>query len=109
MLPEIVRREFTEACRMRRTKRDALSAHRRRLRRKGVVRLEVSVRKEYAPLVRGVVKALGDPEREAQASSLLREHFSDATPMGFKALLAAAPLENIDLTRDRDTARDLEM
>jgi len=86
-----------------------LSAYRRRLKRRGVVRLEVNVRKEDAPLVRGVVKALGDPERETEARALLRERFGTIKPMGLKALLAAAPLEGIDLTRERDTGRDLEL
>jgi len=42
-------------------KKQALSAYRRRLKRRGVVRLEVHVRKEDAPRVRGVIAALGDP------------------------------------------------
>jgi hypothetical protein len=94
---------------MSRPKKQALSAYRRRLKRQGVVRLEVSVRKDDAPLVRGVVKALGDPEREAEARVLLRERFGTAKLTGFKALLAAAPLEGIDLTRERDTGRDIEL
>jgi hypothetical protein len=91
------------------TKRQALTAHRRRLRGRGVVRLEVSVRKDDAALVRGVVKALSDPEREAEARLLLRQRFGAAKPTGFKALLAAAPLEGIDLTRDRDAGRNIEL
>lgn len=89
------------------SRRKALSTHRRRLKRQGVVRLEVNVRKDDAPLVRGVVEALGDPEREAEARALLRERF--VKPTGFKALLAAAPLEGIDLTRGRDSGRDFEL
>ena len=45
------------------TQRKALSTYRRRLKRRGVVRLEVHVRKDDAALVRGVVKALADPWR----------------------------------------------
>jgi len=91
------------------TKKQALSAYRRRLKRHGVVRLEVSVRKDDAPLVRGVVRALGDPAREADARTLLRERFGTGKPSGLKALLAAAPLEGIDLSREHDTSRDLEL
>ena len=94
---------------MARSKRQTLTAHRRRLKRRGVVRLEVNVRKDDAPLVRGVVKALDDPEREAEARLLLRERFGVAKPTGFKALLAAAPLEGIDLTRERDAGRNIEL
>jgi hypothetical protein len=91
------------------TKRKTLSTYRRRMKRQGVVRLEVHVRRDDAPLVRGVVKALGDPEREAEARALLRERFGAARRGGLKALLAAAPLEEVDLTRERDTGRDLEL
>jgi hypothetical protein len=94
---------------MPRAKRQSLSAYRRRLKRRGVVRLEVSVRKGDAPLVRGVVDALGDPERETEARALLRERFGTARPLGFKALLAAAPLEGIDLSRERDPGRSVDL
>ncbi|OJU26686.1 MAG: hypothetical protein BGN91_03950 [Nitrobacter sp. 62-13] len=84
-----------------------LSAHRRRLKRRGVVRVEVQVRKEDAALVRGVAQALSDPTRETEARALLRERFGAANAKGLKGLLAAAPLEGIDLTRERDFGRDI--
>lgn len=87
----------------------AVSDYRRRLKRKGVVRLEVHVRKDDAALVRGVVDALADPEREAEARALLRERFGTGRATGLKALLAAAPLEGIDLTRERDFGRDVDL
>ncbi len=86
--------------------RKALSTYRRRLKRRGVVRLEVHVRKDDAALVRGVVQALADPEREREARALLRERFGAGTAKGLKALLASAPLEGIDLSRDRDFGRN---
>jgi hypothetical protein len=85
-----------------------LSAHRRRLKRQGVVRVEVNVRKDDAVLVRGVVKALNDPDRRSEVRNLLRERFVTAKSKGLKALLAAAPLEGIDLSRPRDFGRDVE-
>jgi hypothetical protein len=91
------------------TQRKALSRYRRRLKRRGVVRLEVHVRKDDAALVRGVVKALADPGRESEARALLRERFGIGTATGFKALLASAPLEGIDLSRDRDFGRDIRL
>lgn len=91
------------------TRRKTLSTYRRRMKRQGVVRLELHVRRGDAPLVRGVVKALRDPEREAEARALLRERFGAARPGGLKALLATSPLEDVDLTRERDTGRDLEL
>lgn len=83
-----------------------IAAFRRRLKRRGVVRVEVHVRKDDAALVRGVAKALADPSREAEARTLLRERFGAAQAKGFKALLAGAPLEGIDLTRAHDFGRD---
>ncbi len=96
-----------ESLRMAQRKPNSLAVHRRRLRRQGVVRVEVSVRKEDAVLVRGVARALADPERAAEARMLLRERFGAARATGLKALLAAAPLDGIDLTRERDFGRDV--
>jgi hypothetical protein len=91
------------------TKRKALSTYRRRMKRQGVVRLEVHVRRDDAPLVRSVVKALSDPQRGSETRALLRERFGGGTATGLKALLAAAPLEGIDLTRERDTGRNIDL
>lgn len=88
------------------TKRKPLSVYRRRLKRRGVVRVEVHVRKDDAALVRGVAQALSDPAREAETRAVLRERFGGVKAKGLKALLAAAPLEGIDLTRERDLGRN---
>lgn len=87
----------------------ALSTYRRRLKREGIVRLEVKVRKEDAALVRNVASALVDPERESDARALLRERFGVPETAGLKALLAAAPLEGVDLRRERDFGRDVAL
>jgi hypothetical protein len=89
--------------------RKPLSAFRRRLKRRGIVRVEVHVRKDDAALVRGVAQALSDPAREAETRTLLRERFGGANAKGLKALLAAAPLDGIDLTRERDLGRDIAL
>jgi hypothetical protein len=91
------------------TQRKALSTYRRRLKQRGMVRLEVHVRKDDAALVRGVVQALADPDRESEARALLRERFGVGPAKGFKALLAAAPLEGIDLSREPDFGRDVRL
>jgi hypothetical protein len=88
---------------------NALSGYRRRLKRNGMVRVEIHVRKDDAPLVRGVVKALNDPDQRTEARNLLRDRFGAAKAKGLKALLAAAPLEGIDLERDRDYGRKIEL
>jgi hypothetical protein len=86
----------------------SLSEYRRRLKRRGVVRLEVHVRKEDAPLVRSVVTALSDPSRESETRAMLRERFGGRKVTGLKALLVSAPLEGIDLSRQRDFGRDVK-
>jgi hypothetical protein len=89
--------------------RKPLAAYRRRLKRRGMIRVEVHVRKGDAALVRGVARALSDPAREAEARSVLRDHFGSGRATGLKALLAQAPLEGIDLTRERDLGRDVTL
>lgn len=82
---------------------------RKRRQRQGYVRVEVQVRKEDAPLVREVANALGDPTREADTRALLRERVLPPRAGGLKALLAAAPLEGIDLERSRDPGREVDL
>jgi hypothetical protein len=91
------------------THRKALSSYRHRLKRRGVIRLEVHVRKDDAALVRGIVRVLQDPERGGEARALLREHFGVGKAEGLKALLASAPLEGINLGRERDSGRDVRL
>ena len=79
---------------------------RKRRQRQGFVRVEVQVRKEDAGLVRDVATALGDPAREAETRALLREKIASARSGGLKALLAAAPLEGIEIDRPRDFGRE---
>ena len=93
---------------MPRPQKTTLSAYRRRQKQRGVLRLEVHVRKGDASLIRGVAKALSDPARAVETRALLQERFG-AQATGLKQLLAAAPLEGIDLTRERDLGRDLAL
>lgn len=79
---------------------------RKRRQRQGFVRVEVQVRKEDAGLVRDVATALGDPMREAETRALLREKIASARAGGLKALLAAAPLEGIEIDRPGDFGRE---
>ena len=92
-----------------RQKKKSLAQFRQRLKRLGVVRLEVHVRKEDAALVRGIVTALADPNRQFETRALLREHFGASKASGLKALLVSAPLEGIDLSRPCDFGRDVEL
>ncbi len=87
----------------------ALSSYRRRLKQQGIVRLEVRVHKEDVSLVRDVVSALDDPERANETRTLLHERLGTSKTTGLKALLASAPLEGVDLERDRDLGRELDL
>lgn len=87
----------------------SVAIHRAHKQRKGFVRVEVSVLKEDANLVRRVASALSDPSRQAEARSLLRQGFADQPKVSLKALLASAPLDGIDLERSRDLGRDVDL
>lgn len=87
----------------------ALTNYRRRLKGQGLVRLEVKVRKADALLVREVVSALADPKLETQTRAFLHTRFTTAKTKDFKAFLASAPLEGIDLTRAPDFGRDVDL
>ena len=86
-----------------------LATHRSRMERQGFVRVEVSVRKEDANLVRCVASALSDPSRRAEARRLLRQRFVEPSKVSLKALLAAAPLDGIDLDRSPDPGREVDL
>jgi hypothetical protein len=104
--PEIIREKFSP---MSQSKPKSLSAYRRRLKRRGVVRIEVHVHKNDAALVRSVARALSDPAVETETRVLLRERFGVAEAKGLKELLASAPLEGLDLTRKRDVGRKVAL
>ena len=87
----------------------AVAEHRRRLRSRGLLRVEVQVRGEDAPLVRAVAAALADPDQAGEARALLRRRFGPEPTRSLKDLLAAAPLDDIDLTRSRDTGRAIDL
>jgi hypothetical protein len=91
-----------------RTRSSALATHRARKTRQGFVRVEISVRKEDASLMRRVAAALTDPARERDARSLLLRGFAKPAG-GLKALLASAPLDGVDLDRVRDLGRDVDL
>jgi hypothetical protein len=86
-----------------------VAIHRARKERQGFVRVEVTVRKEDASLVRRVASALSDPSRQDEARKLLRQRFVEPPKVSLKALLASAPLDGIDLDRGRDLGRDVDL
>jgi hypothetical protein len=86
-----------------------LATHRARMQRKGFVRVEVNVRKEDVSLVRRMASALSDPSRQAEARRLLQQGFVPPPKLSLRALLASAPLDGIDLDRNSDPGRDLDL
>lgn len=87
----------------------AVAEHRRRLRGRGLQRLELQVRGEDAPLLRAVAAALADPGKAAEARALLRGRFAPPPVRSLKDLLASAPLDGVDLVRSRDTGRAVDL
>jgi hypothetical protein len=53
--------------------------------------------------------ALSDPSRQAEARRVLRQRFVELPKVSLKALLAAAPLDGIELDRSRDPGRDIDL
>ena len=87
----------------------SVAIHRARKQREGFVRVELSIRKEDVGLVRRVASALSDPSRQDEARKLLNQGFAEPPKVSLKALLASAPLGGIDLDRDRDLGRDIDL
>ncbi len=94
---------------MPKSQRSALTKFRARQKRQGVVRVEVKVHREDAALVRRVAHTLLDPVRSTEARALLKRQFNEPLARGLKGLLAAAPLDGIDLERVRDTGRKVDL
>ena len=90
-------------------RKTSVTTYRDRMKRQGLVRVEVQVRREYAGLVRDVASALGDPEREAETRALLRDRIARHPATGLKALLASAPLDGIEIDRPRDMGREITL
>jgi hypothetical protein len=89
--------------------KSSVASHRARMARRGLVRVEVSVSKGDAGLVRLVAAALADPTRQAAARMLLRQRFVEPPKLSLKALLASAPLDGIELDRSPDLGREVDL
>ncbi|MGA0594513.1 hypothetical protein [Enterovirga sp. CN4-39] len=76
---------------------------------RGVVRVEVEVRLEDAPLIRMVARALRDPGRAPTARAMLDRRLARTEAAGLKELLASAPLDGIELDRSQDTGRIVDL
>lgn len=85
-----------------------VAGFRKRLKQRGLVRVEVQVRRGDAALMRGIAAALNDPTREAETREALRKRLG-STSTDLKALLEAAPFDDLELERDRDVGRPVAL
>jgi hypothetical protein len=87
----------------------SVAEHRKRLKQRGLARVELRVPKEDAPLLREIAAALADTARAPEARRRLRENFPCYAGMNFKELLAAAPLDlDLDFERAIDRRREID-
>lgn len=87
----------------------AVRNHRRRLKERGLKRVEIHAAGSDAALIRDLAKILREDDERA---ALVRTGLDDLVterPAGLKALLAAAPLEGIRITRSRESGRAIEL
>jgi hypothetical protein len=77
------------------------------MKRAGLVRVELKVRRRDAALLRRIARSLADPDEGEDLRRILKTHASKR--VGLKALLAMAPLEGVDLERPRDLGRKVEL
>ena len=72
--------------------------------------LAKSQRRNLLPSAAANCMCASPHERRAKdARAFLHERFRPEPGKGFKALLASAPLEGVDLARERDYGRDVSL
>ena len=100
----------TRRCRVTATRR-AVRKHRRNLKKRGILRVEVQASPADAGLLRSAARVLaGNSADAARVRRLLREELGpELEALDLKELIESAPLEGIDLTRRRDLPRDVEL
>ncbi len=92
------------------TRVKALTAHRSRLKKRGLARVEVQVPAADADLIRRAAQSLrGEADTAARLRVQLSSLLSAKGEPRLKEILAAAPLEDIDLTRTPDRGRTVEL
>lgn len=87
----------------------AVRDHRRRLKERGLKRVEIHAAESDAALIRQLAKILRE---DSDRSALLRTRLGDMVterPTGLKLLLVAAPLEDIRITRSQESGRTIEL
>jgi hypothetical protein len=91
--------------------RRAVLKHRRNLKRRGILRVEVQASPADAGLLRSAARVLSSNSADAaRVRRLLREALGpELGALDLKELIESAPLEGIDLTRRKDLPRDVAL
>ena len=91
--------------------RRAVLKHRRNLKKRGILRVEVQASPADAGLLRSTARVLRSNSADAaRVRRLLREALGpEVGSVDLKQLIESAPLEGIDLTRSKDLPRDVEL
>jgi hypothetical protein len=91
--------------------RRAVRKHRRNLKKRGILRVEVQASPADAGLLRSAARVLSSNSADAaRLRRLLREALGpEFEALDLKELIESAPLEGIDLTRRKDLPRDVEL
>ena len=87
----------------------AVRDHRRRLKERGLKRVEIHAAEADAALIRHLAKILREDDERAELVRTRLDDLIAERPAGLKTLLAAAPLEGIRITRSRDSGRTVEL
>jgi len=88
----------------------AVRSHRRRLKDRGLQRVEVQVSEHDAQLIRRLGRLLReDDEKAAGLRQQLSTMVGAEEESGLKVLLAAAPLQGVRITRSRDRGRSVDL
>ena len=92
------------------SQKKAVQRHRDRQRKKGIVRMEISVPESDRELIRQValnLKAGGKIADETRAA--MKSIINPYAGMNFKEFLEAAPIEGLEFERSKETARDIDL
>lgn len=88
----------------------AVRSHRRRLKHKGLQRVEVHASAPDAKLIRRLARFLrADEEGAGRVRQQLRASMGGEDAPGLKALLAAAPLQGVRIKRSRERGGKIDL
>lgn len=90
--------------------RKALDRHRARQAKRGLCRVEVTLPEGDKSAIRQLAALLRAGDTRAERLRLtLEQVLNDSRPASFAELLESAPLEDVELHRNRELPRDIEL